>query len=133
MRLDGYRIAFNKRGSDGTGKANIVPHPAGCVWGVVYRCSPAALEDMNTYQGVSGGHYRRARVCVRTEEGDAIDAITYLVGDSFVDNSLAPTDEYLQTILRGARDHGLPDTYIQVVKRAANREEGRSESSKNTA
>jgi hypothetical protein len=30
-RLDGYRIAFNKRGGDGTGKANIVLHPAGAV------------------------------------------------------------------------------------------------------
>lgn len=37
-RLRGYRIAFNKRSGDGTGKANIVPDARGIVWGVVYRC-----------------------------------------------------------------------------------------------
>jgi gamma-glutamylcyclotransferase (GGCT)/AIG2-like uncharacterized protein YtfP len=131
--LDGYRIAFNKRGSDGTGKANIVPDRAGVVWGVVYRCSPVALDEMDTHEGVRGGHYHRTRVRVRLDLGDEIGAITYVAGDSFVDESLIPGDEYRKTILRGARHHELPDAYIKEIERAANRDEGRSESSKHPA
>lgn len=131
-RLDGYSIAFNKRGSDGTGKANIVPYRTGVVWGIVYRCSPSALDEMDIHEGVHSGHYRRTRVRVRTDDGDEIEAITYVAGDSFVDDSLVPADEYLRTILQGARDHGLPDTYIHEIKRAARRVEGRIGSSKNT-
>ena len=132
-RLDGYRIAFNKRGSDGAGKANIIPHPVGVVWGIVHRCSPAALDEMDRYEGVRGGHYRRTRVRVQTDEGGEIEAITYVAGDNFVDDSLRLDNEYLQTILRGARDHGLPNAYIQEIKRVANGNEGRRGSSENTA
>lgn len=37
-RLVGYRLAFNKRGNDETGKANIVVDAKSTVWGVIYRC-----------------------------------------------------------------------------------------------
>jgi cation transport regulator ChaC len=118
-RLDGYRIAFNKRGKDGTGKANIVGDPDGTVWGVVYRCSPAALDKMDTHEGVAGGHYARTQVRVRVDAGDELDAVTYIAGDSFVDNTLAPSKKYLETVLQGARDHDLPHDYVREVERAA--------------
>jgi len=116
VRLDGYRLAFNKRGNDGTGKANIVPDEGGTVWGVVYRCSPSALKEMDRYEGVSGGHYVRKTVCVRTDDGEELDAVTYVAGSAYVDNSLTRSSEYLQAILRGAREHGLPDEYLRGVE-----------------
>lgn len=119
-RLDGYRLAFNKRGTDGTGKANIVLHEGGTVWGVVYRCSPSALNAMDRYEGVPGGHYVRKTVRVRVDGGDELDAITYVAGNAFIDNSLTPNSEYLQTILRGAREHDLPDEYIRSVEALGN-------------
>lgn len=115
-RLEGYRIAFNKRGEDGTGKANIVPDPTGTVWGVVYRCSPEALNAMDRYEGVPRGHYTRETVCVRLDSGDEVEAVTYVAGCRFVDDTLAPSTEYLQTVLRGAREHELPDEYIRAVE-----------------
>lgn len=51
--LEGYRLAFNKLGGDGTGKANIVKQPGTKVWGVVYRCSPEDLDKMDSYEGVA--------------------------------------------------------------------------------
>lgn len=115
--LDGYRFAFNKRGSDNTGKANIVPDSAGGVWGIIYRCSPSALDKMDRYEGVCTGDYQRRSVRVRLDCGDEVEAITYVAGDRFVDDSLEPSDEYGEMILRGARDHGLPDTYIKTIER----------------
>ena len=120
-RLDGYRIAFNKRGTGGTGKANIVPDQTGTVWGVVYRCSPEALNEMDQYEGVSGGHYARKTVRVRVDSGDELEAVTYVAGRTFIDDSLTPSPEYLQTILRGAREHDLPDEYIRSVQELGNR------------
>jgi cation transport regulator ChaC len=115
-RLDGYRLAFNKRGTDGTGKANIVPDEGGTVWGVVYRCSPSALNEMDRHEGVSGGHYVRKTVRVRADDGEELDAVTYVAGSAYIDNSLTPSSEYLQTILRGAREHALPDEYVRGVE-----------------
>jgi gamma-glutamylcyclotransferase len=118
-RLDGYRITFDKRGSDGTGKANIVRDAARVVWGVVYRCSPATLDEMDYYEGVAGGHYVRTAVVVHSSPAMGIEAVTYVAGDSFRDDSLVPSGKYLKTILRGARQHGLPQDYILEIKRAA--------------
>ena len=119
-RLYRYRIAFNKRGSDGTGKANIVPDPNRTVWGVVYRCSSDALREMDRYEGVAGGHYARKTVRVRTEAGDELDAITYIAGEEFVDDLCIPSKQYLETILQGARHHGLPEDYIHEIQSVAN-------------
>jgi gamma-glutamylcyclotransferase (GGCT)/AIG2-like uncharacterized protein YtfP len=126
-RLDGHRIAFNKRGIDGTGKANIVQDAAGTVWGVIYRCSAAALDDMDVNEGVAGGHYLRTDVRVRCESGDRMDAVAYIAGDTFVDDSLAPSGQYLDTILRGARQHHLPEDHIREIKRAAQHDLGRQD------
>lgn len=118
VRLGGWRIAFNKRGSDGTGKANVVPDKTGAVWGVIYRCSPAALDEMDRHEGVSGGHYHRRHVRVQCESGNGVDAVTYVAGESFVDNGLVPSPDYLATVLRGARSHRLPEEYIHEIEKA---------------
>jgi cation transport regulator ChaC len=115
-QLQGYRVEFNKRGRDGTGKANIVPDEASTVWGVVYECSPNELEKLDRYEGVDSGHYVRKAVVVQLENGEQIDAITYVAGERFIGDSLRPSPEYLQTILDGAREHGLPDWYIERLQ-----------------
>jgi gamma-glutamylcyclotransferase len=121
-RLDGYRLAFNKRGSDGTGKANIVPDAGAAVWGVVYRCSPDALREMDKHEGVAGGHYVRHLIRVRLDGGDELDAVTYVAGQTFLDAPLTPSAKYLGTILQGARQHRLPNDYIRSIEALANPE-----------
>jgi gamma-glutamylcyclotransferase (GGCT)/AIG2-like uncharacterized protein YtfP len=117
--LDGYRLAFNKKGLDGTGRANIVPDPAGTVWGVVYLTTPEDLSKMDQYEGVPSGHYQRKTVRVRFEDGVELDAVTYVASSAFVDNSLRPSYDYLQAILKGAREHKLPEDYIISIDRLA--------------
>ncbi|GIW89400.1 MAG: gamma-glutamylcyclotransferase [Isosphaeraceae bacterium] len=115
-RLSDYRIAFNKeRKNDGTGKANIVPDPKGTVWGVAYRISEAALVKMDRWEGVSGGHDVRKIVKVLDDEVE-LEAVTYVAGDTFINNSLRPSPKYLETILTGAQEHGLPEEYIESLK-----------------
>lgn len=118
-RLDGYRLAFNKKGRDGTGKANIVPDPAGTVWGVVYLMTPEDLSKMDEYEGVAEGHYHRKTVRVRVNDGVELDAVTYVASSAFVNDSLRPNYDYLQTILKGAREHKLPEDYIISIDRLA--------------
>jgi gamma-glutamylcyclotransferase (GGCT)/AIG2-like uncharacterized protein YtfP len=115
-RLEGYRLAFNKQGSDGTGKANIVKEPGATVWGAVYRCSPDALREMDKHEGVASGHYTREAVRTCLDSGAELDAVAYVAGPGFINDSLGPSPIYLQTILRGAREHELPNDYICRVE-----------------
>jgi gamma-glutamylcyclotransferase len=116
VRLEGYRIVFNKLGIDGTGKANIMPDKNKVVWGIVYLCSPAALKQMDDYEGVHGGDYYRKDVLVQCDSGKVIEAITYLAGEVCIQSDIAPSSDYLQRILSGARNHGLPEEYILEVE-----------------
>jgi gamma-glutamylcyclotransferase len=118
-RLDGYRIVFNKLGSDGMAKANIRPDGTCVVWGVAYLCNPMALKHMDEHEGVPSGHYNRKCVQVQCDSGDVLEAITYVASGAYVRSSIAAAPEYLQRIISGARSHGLPENYVEEIERAA--------------
>ncbi|HTB35675.1 MAG TPA: gamma-glutamylcyclotransferase [Reyranella sp.] len=109
-RLDGWRLAFNKRARTppGAGAGNIVPATGASVHGTLNLLPPKGFEILDRYEGVAGGHYERRLVpVVRAYTGAAIEAVTYvalLVGDE-----LRPTRDYLGHLLAG-RDL-LPDDY----------------------
>ncbi|URR36407.1 gamma-glutamylcyclotransferase [Thermosynechococcus sp. HN-54] len=39
-------------------------------------------------------------------------ALAYGAGEDFIDQTLLPAGDYLETILKGAEEHGLPAAYI---------------------
>jgi cation transport regulator ChaC len=111
-RLPNYRLAFNKRGSEGQAFANIMPAAGDVVIGVVYPCQPSALEKMDEYES---GYLRRA-VRVLIDDGSTVEAIAYVAtGKNLVDNA-RPSGEYVTRILTGAAEHGLPHDYIEKIK-----------------
>ena len=109
-RLDGWRLAFNKRARTppGAGAGNIVPAAGELVHGTLNLLPAKGFEILDRYEGVAGGHYERRIVpVVRADTGATIEAVTYvalLVGDE-----LRPTRAYLGHLLAG-RDL-LPDDY----------------------
>ena len=117
-RLVGYRLAFNKRGSDGYVRANIVPDPQGEVWGVIYLCSPQAMEKLDGCEGAPF-HYRRVPVEVITDRGEQVQAVTYQATAAWQCEEGFPQRDYAQLIVQGARYHGLPAEYIRQVRRLA--------------
>jgi gamma-glutamylcyclotransferase len=118
-RLSGYRFAFNKRSNKGEIYANIVPDPSAEVWGVVYLCNPAAIRELDGWEGVAGGHYEHVPVHVQSESGETIEAISYTAGDAFVCEPGKPSSDYLHRIVSGARHHGLPEEHIKQIESLA--------------
>lgn len=118
-RLAGYRFAFNKRGGDGSTKANIVPDPAGDVWGVAYLCNREAMRAMDRNEGVSGGHYLRHPVEVVARTGESISAVTYVAEPNFLVEGIQPSEDYLHRILDGARHYDLPKDYVRSIEAEA--------------
>jgi gamma-glutamylcyclotransferase len=113
-RLANHRVVFNMHGGDGHVFANIMS-PGEGVLGVVYRCSPESLRQLDTYeQG-----YERGHVQVVLENGERLDAVTYFAKPAHVGNCSQPSAAYLQRILDGARQHGLPSAYIQGLEAMA--------------
>ena len=86
-RLDGWRLAFNKRARApvGAGAGNIVPAAGEAVHGTLNLLPAQGFEILDRYEGVAGGHYERRLVpVVRADTGATVEAITYvalLVGE----------------------------------------------------
>jgi gamma-glutamylcyclotransferase len=114
VRLPNYRVAFNLDGGDGEVYANIIT-PGNGVLGVIYRCNTAALAKLDVYE--TG--YDRLDVTVIDEQGSSLPAIAYVAQPECVTAERRPAAEYLQIILTGAREHGLPFDYIREIERLA--------------
>ncbi len=109
-RLDGWRLAFNKRARAplGAGAGNIVPATGESVHGTLNLLPARGFEILDRYEGVAGGHYERRLVpVVRADTGATIEAVTYVA--LLVGEALRPTRDYLGHLLAG-RDL-LPTEY----------------------
>ena len=113
--LGEYRFAFNKRGKNGQVFANIIPQPGGEVVGVAYRCNRATIEEMDAWEP----GYEPQMVRVTCVGGEQVEALTYVAAPSHLTAEGRPTPEYLERIVTGARQHGLPKRYIAEIERLA--------------
>jgi gamma-glutamylcyclotransferase len=110
-RLDGWRLAFNKRVRlAGAGAGNIVLAAGEAVHGTLNLLPAKGFEVLDRYEGVAGGHYERRTVpIVRGDTGATVQAITYVA--LLLGEDLRPTRDYLGHLLAG-RDL-LPADYFQ--------------------
>jgi gamma-glutamylcyclotransferase (GGCT)/AIG2-like uncharacterized protein YtfP len=111
--ISGFRLRFNLDGYP-RGKAapaNITPHSQGEVWGVLYEITRRELVRLDSSEGVPGGNYRHVWVDARTVSGGVISVVTYsAIGNPHDGN---PSLRYITLLRNGAREHGLPDCWIE--------------------
>jgi uncharacterized protein (TIGR00369 family) len=111
-RLADFAWRCNKRGADGTAKANLVREAGAETWGVLYELDAAAFDVLDR---VEGG-YERIVVTVAYDTGPR-RAHTY-VSERLVDGE-APAPWYLALVVSGAREHALPPAWIASLERLA--------------
>lgn len=76
---------------------------------------PNTLEDLDDYEL----GYDHLPVTVIDASGQSVEATAYIGRlDRIVTNG-TPSDDYLAKILRGAREHNLPESYIESIQAAA--------------
>lgn len=116
--LPGYRLCYPLRsgGDWGGGVAGFERGDAGdVVIGVLFGLDDQAMADLDDYEGVDEDRYRRLNLTVERAAGGTIDCVTYeAVPDP--DGPHLPSQRYLNAILDGAREHGLPSDYIQQLE-----------------
>ena len=100
--LNNYKLVFvgwfrQWRG----GVVSIKSFRGGKVLGAVYEISEADLRRLDKYEGYPT-NYNRSKVTVFNEDGEPIEAITYLKTGQLEETS--PSKEYLAVIQQGYRD-----------------------------
>jgi hypothetical protein len=117
VRLDGYRIAFHKRGQDGSGKCSL--HRTGFsgdqAYGAVYSLSSEQVPILDEFEG-EGYVHEHLELDIG---GQARRVFTYLAQDHYCDQALKPYRWYQQLVFWGARFHAFPDHYLNVLEKIA--------------
>ena len=114
-RLSHHDLRWHKLGRDGSGKCDIEPTdtPGESVWGVLYEIRCADKRALDTAEGLGVG-YNEQTVFVETETG-VEEALTYKARPDKIDPTLRPMAWYKAHVLHGAREHGLPNEYVQRI------------------
>ncbi len=109
-RVPAGRLSLDKRGNDGSGKANLARAGGDGVWGVVYRIDSEHWERLDAYEP----GYDRVPVDLLTEMGEALTAHTYVA--RILTDSPIPFDWYKRFLVEGAREHALPARWIATLE-----------------
>ena len=111
--LRNYRLAFTRYDShEKGGVADIVAEAGAQVWGALYDIDEACLRALDQYEGAPQA-YRRETVRVADDRGVEHQAVAYVANKT---GEFAPGRTYLALIVRGARDHELPEEYVKSIE-----------------
>jgi AIG2-like family len=95
------------------GHGSIEPHPGAMVRGVLWRVGPRDLAAINAYENVGQGLYLRRILPVRYAT-DLVPALVYILRRR---GRGKPRPGYVHLIVDAARAWGLPDTYVDSLRR----------------
>lgn len=98
-KIFGYRLTFNKKTSNGSGRATIIKGKSDdVVEGILYTINDDDIVKLDKPERYPE-HYSRIEVPVVTESGEKIPAVTYLANSDWLAEGLLPMEGYLRTIL----------------------------------
>jgi cation transport regulator ChaC len=107
--LRGWRFLINARGV-----ATIFQEAASSVWGVVWDITPEHERTLDGYEGVPDW-YHRETVGVHLPGRGEVPCLTYVDRSPDGGTPGPPREGYLEKILAGAAEHGLPKMYVAEI------------------
>jgi len=105
------KIAFNKISSDRSGKTNIIDSENSVVLGVLFGVDEKDIAKLDEFEK----GYERKEVTVLSADDQLIHAFTYI--SSQTNDVLKPYDWYLDLLIQGAEENGLPDEYVENLRK----------------
>ena len=114
--LHRHQLCWHKKGRDLSGKCNVVFTGDGgdAVYGVVYQMMIDEQFELDIYES-DGVGYERRQVRVSAVHGASIHAFTYYALE--IEAGRQPYHWYKEHVLRGAREHGLPEHYVDHIRK----------------
>jgi len=118
-RVGGWRLVFDKPPLIPIGEsfANIIADRDAEVLGVLYQIDAADLAHLDISEGVPIGNYQRITVRATpldASAGTARSAFTLASDRRGAD--LLPSKRYMELVIAGAIEHGLPEEYVAGLR-----------------
>jgi len=118
IRLKGHRLAWTKQSfRDGSGKCHIVKtgRSFDVVWGVLYEMHEKEIPDLDRAEGKGYDQ----KIVTMNYGRTHCQAFTYVA--TAVKPELHPYKWYQALVVKGAREHHLPNPYIQFLEQVKTR------------
>mgnify|MGYP002267065895 CR=1 FL=1 len=115
-KITSHRLMFHKVCKVGSGKCDAyhTNEPDHYIIGVLFIIDPSEKPILDKAEGLGFG-YEEKMVSVEIGDGRIISALTYYATN--IDSSVKPFHWYKEHVLRGARENGLPNWYIDMSRR----------------
>jgi len=113
--LPGWRLCFDKRGSDGSAKANLRAAPGSdhLAWGALFRLDRSQYRVLDGFEGCGRGY--ETFWLDLPFDGREIEVLTYLTPSHWRLTRGVPHDWYRELVHLGARYHGFPESVQQAI------------------
>jgi hypothetical protein len=121
--LHDYRVIFPRTSGMWLGGIPSLQETKGAlVWGVLWEVCPAHRPELDRYQGFLGPDgdnvYAPFPVVVEDQEEHQVEAFAYRSSRPSR-NSFQPSPEFVDTVVRAAREFEFPEDYIAALERLA--------------
>jgi gamma-glutamylcyclotransferase len=113
----GLVIAFSKRSVDDSGKATLLPQsdPASLARGVLFEIDAREESGLSKAEGKDYEQVENFEITLDVSGGQG-RARTYLARREGLDPGVRPYDWYLELVVAGTRQHGLPAAYAERLR-----------------
>ncbi|KAK4872974.1 hypothetical protein RN001_015003 [Aquatica leii] len=124
-KIKDYRLDFDYFSKRWNGSvATIVPDSEREVWVAIWRIPKGGFKKIDKQEGVAENVYKRFKVNVEMPDGNTINGYTYMLTknpDRYIPlnqlpNARQPSKSYMDVIVKGAEESGLPTFYQDMLK-----------------
>lgn len=119
VTLADYKVAFTSFTEDNSdvvkhGGCHLESSPGATLYGVVYEISADELAKIDKLTRVEFGSYTQKFMKVQGEDGKIYDTVSHSIKNP-VSKSL-PSKEYMDHMVKGAKEFGFPESYIESLE-----------------
>ncbi|MFU8831852.1 MAG: gamma-glutamylcyclotransferase family protein [Wenzhouxiangella sp.] len=113
--LPGWQLCFDKRGSDGSAKANLRAAPGSDTeaWGAVFRLDRSQYGTLDRFEGCGRGYESFWLDLI--VDNKPVSALTYLTPSHWRLTHGEVYDWYRDLVILGARYQAFPDQAIEAI------------------
>lgn len=111
MAIPGFRLSFDKKGQDGSGKATLTAKEHAVAYGAVFEID---MESKTALDSIEGDGYELMRLQIRSN-GHVESAYAYLAKPGQINPELRPFGWYHALVVAGVRYWQFPQAYITDV------------------
>ncbi|MEO3988139.1 gamma-glutamylcyclotransferase family protein [Plesiomonas shigelloides] len=127
--LKKHYLAFHKSSKDGSGKCNayFTGNTKDHIYGALFEIDENEKKALDRAEGLGYG-YDEKIVQVEDDGGNTFEAVTYVA--TSINESLIPYSWYLNHVIVGAQETGVPVSYLEMIKTVATCEDSDKERDK---